>query len=295
MEEHENILLASLIKHLPSGEIRTQQAAMIEFIDKCITQNMHGMINAGTGTGKTFGYLIPLLIKERRIVISTHNNSLVNQIYKNDLPFIQRIFKSTLDKNFTYSILQGTENYICKSCFDSLINESLFNDQQISDELEKKISAVFSDGNFTGLIADIKADIPDEIIDKIKVKQKCCIKTKCINFNNCPFIRSRNIAAKAQVVVTNHSLIAMDMLFKQQNAFHFFDRRDFIVCDEGHELENSLISAWSTELATNVLLKKEFNFRAIPKKYGLTDESKKFRSSLITNVNVLNDTISKQL
>jgi ATP-dependent DNA helicase DinG len=101
--------LEQITAQLPTGEQRAGQIEMAEAVARSIVEGDHLVVEAGTGTGKTFAYLVPCIISGRRVVVATATKTLQDQLATKDLPFLAE----HLDQPFTFAVLKGRSNYIC--------------------------------------------------------------------------------------------------------------------------------------------------------------------------------------
>mgnify|MGYP003346176068 CR=1 FL=1 len=106
-------LLLAVIDTLPNVEQRSGQMAMAEAISQAIAIKRHLIVQAGTGTGKTLGYLVPAIHSEKRVVVSTYTKALQDQLAKHDLPLLSSALQPLIGRSIDWAVLKGRNNYLC--------------------------------------------------------------------------------------------------------------------------------------------------------------------------------------
>jgi ATP-dependent DNA helicase DinG len=225
-------------------EDRPSQRDMAAYVADLFNDGGLGLLEAGTGVGKSFAYLVPALVWARengeRTVVSTNTINLQEQLVGKDLPILARAL-GTGDHSPTFALLKGWRNYVCLSRLAQAREQgdSLFEDERQA-ELESLAgwAARTSDGSL--------ADLPDEpsgdVWDAIAAESDLCTRLKCPHFDRCFLFQARRRAAEADVVVVNHHLLASDLAVRmasdnwQEAAVLPPYRR--LVLDEAHHLED---------------------------------------------------------
>ena len=260
-------LLSRIVSERPNGEVRPQQAHMVRLVEEAIKNNTHLLVQAGTGTGKSLGYLIPAIASGKRIVISTATKQLGEQIVTEDMPVLANTIPKVGGRDFTYALIKGRSNYACKREIDSLVRmdeeapggeqESLFADEApretsrrpSSDDLKKLNSLLqWADDTHTGDRTDAPA-VPDKVWDQISTDAAGCAGKACPFVDDCFAEFARATAREVDVVVTNHAQVAQDL----NSEFPLLGEWDVLVTDEVHELESYLSSAWGLEVAPSAM------------------------------------------
>jgi len=207
---------------------------MARLVNRALDNGQHALIEAGTGSGKSFAYLVPLIWGGRRAFVSTANKTLQNQLWEKDIPALQRI----APRQFTAALLKGRGNYVCRVKLKAL-------SQQLA------LPGVgFSIGDLLARLEEMPSgDVEDlrlfgELRDSLTVGQHDCLSHNCRMFSRCYYELARVQAEKADIVVVNHALLAFNMVLDGQ----IVQPRDAIVIDEAHEFERYVVGALRLKL-----------------------------------------------
>jgi Rad3-related DNA helicase len=208
---------------------RRGQALMGRLVKRALDQGQHALIEAGTGSGKSFAYLIPLIWTGSRAFVSTANKTLQNQLWEKDLPALQRI----APQPFTAALLKGRGNYICQIKLREMSQQLLLPGQGISAaELRDLLKQVPS--------GDVEAmRLFGELRDGLTVGQHECLGPRCPMLSQCYYELARIKAEESDIVVINHALLALNMVLDSQ----IIQPRDAIVIDEAQDFERYVVSA----------------------------------------------------
>lgn len=259
-------LLRAIVARRPNGEVRPQQERMVDLVETAIKNKHHLLVQAGTGTGKSLGYLIPAIASGKRVIISTATKQLGEQIINEDMPTLATAIPEVGGRDFDYALIKGRSNYACLREMDSLLrldNEAPGGDQQeglFADPTPRENSRRPSTEDLSKLNDLLKwADttetgdrteappVPDRVWDKISTDAAGCAGKSCPFYDPCFAEAARANAREADVVVTNHAQVAQDL----SSEFPLLGEWDVLVTDEVHELESYLSSAWGLEVAPN--------------------------------------------
>ncbi len=225
-------------------EDRPGQRDMAAYIADAYNDGGIALLEAGTGVGKSFAYLVPAIewarLNGERTVVSTNTINLQEQLVGKDLPILARAF-STGERNVTFALLKGWRNYLCLSRLEQARagQESLF-DAGRAAELEGIAgwAARTADGSLSDLVEEPSSDV----WDAVAAESDLCTRLKCPHFDRCFVFAARRRAAEADVVVVNHHLLASDLAVRiasdnwQEAAVLPPYRR--LVLDEAHHLED---------------------------------------------------------
>jgi ATP-dependent DNA helicase DinG len=274
-------LLTKIIELKKGGEVRTQQQTAVEKIGAAIADQSNLLIESPTGSGKTISYMIPVLYHESKAVISTATKQLSEQIVNVDIPFLQQALKKVDPaRSFSATLLKGRDNYYChaKAADQAKLTDdanSLFGAMDI--ENEKMPSATSAKGkelakemkSLEAWAEDTKSGDRSEapaVSDQVW-RQYSSSTAECPGRSVCPFGEScfaefaREKARKADIVVTNHAVVAHDLISDESTLL---GERDVFVFDELHELDNYLSSAWGTKLSSKMLKDAHKVFKSLP-------------------------------
>ncbi|MDB4103261.1 ATP-dependent DNA helicase [Acidimicrobiales bacterium] len=229
---------------LPAGgESRQGQVDMLNAVAEAIENERHLIAQAGTGTGKSLAYLIPVILSGKKTVIATATKALQDQIATTELPHL----RSQLEKPFSWAVLKGRNNYVCRQ----RVNE-FSNDAQLSlagtsahneDEVEKLVE--FSDTSSTGDRAELDFEPSPASWSAVSVTSKECPgRNKCPSGDNCFAEMARDRANAADVIVVNTHLLATDMRAEQG----ILPEHDIVVIDEAHQLDDIATSSFGSSI-----------------------------------------------
>ena len=231
-------------KALGGFEDRPSQRDMAAYIADTYNDGGVALLEAGTGVGKSFAYLVPALVWARdnseRTVVSTNTINLQEQLVGKDLPILARAL-ATPDHTPTFALLKGWRNYLCLARLEQAraVPDSLFEDERAS-ELERL--AEWAAHSVDGSLSDLADEPSDEVWDAVAAESDLCTRLKCPFFDRCFVFRARRAAAEADVVVVNHHLLASDLAVRMASD-NWVDaavlppyRR--LIIDEAHHLED---------------------------------------------------------
>src|SRR5213593_3270935 len=229
---------------LGAFEDRPSQRDMAAYTADVYNDGGVALLEAGTGVGKSFAYLVPALEWARangeRTVVSTNTINLQEQLVGKDLPILARAL-GTAERPPTYALLKGWRNYVCLSRLEQAraAQDSLF-DADRAAELDAL--AAWAQGTGDGSLADLTDEPSGEVWDAVAAESDLCTRLKCPHFERCFLFDARRRAAEADVVVVNHHLLASDLAVRmasdnwQEAAVLPPYRR--LILDEAHHLED---------------------------------------------------------
>ena len=236
-------------------EDRPGQRDMAAYIADAYNDGGIALLEAGTGVGKSFAYLVPALewarLNGERTVVSTNTINLQEQLVGKDLPILSRAF-STGERAVTFALLKGWRNYLCLSRLEQARagQESLFDDGRAA-ELES--IAGWASRTADGSLADLVEEPSSDVWDAVAAESDLCTRLKCPHFDRCFVFAARRRAAEADVVVVNHHLLASDLAVRiasdnwQEAAVLPPYRR--LVLDEAHHLEDVAAKHLGTQVS----------------------------------------------
>jgi len=236
-------------------EDRPGQRDMAAYVADAYNDGGIALLEAGTGVGKSFAYLVPAIewarLNGERTIVSTNTINLQEQLVGKDLPILSRAF-STADRSVTFALLKGWRNYLCLSRLEQARagQESLFDDGRAA-ELES--IAGWASRTSDGSLADLVEEPSSEVWDAVAAESDLCTRLKCPHFDRCFVFSARRRAAEADVVVVNHHLLASDLAVRiasdnwQEAAVLPPYRR--LVLDEAHHLEDVAAQHLGTQVS----------------------------------------------
>ena len=219
-----------LAAHLPGFSYREPQQRMAELVDEAIREGGHAMIEAGTGIGKTFAYVIPILLAGGRAVISTGTKTLQDQLFARDLPALG----SALGRPVDIALLKGRANYLCLHRLDVARL-----DPELRGRTVAAIDAIVrwgksSDSGDLTEIDDLEGDY--RLRARVTSTIDNCLGNQCPMLEDCFVLKARRRAQAAQVVIVNHHLLLADLELKVAGFGELLPLADTVVVDEAHLL-----------------------------------------------------------
>ncbi len=209
---------------------RPTQRRMAERIAVAMAQREHLLVEAGTGTGKTFAYLVPALTSGLRVLISTGTRTLQDQLYTRDIPLLA----GALGRPLTTALLKGRANYLCLAKFgDALAQQSLLQE-------EPQLSAQLRDWAVATRSGDL-AEVPTlgeshPLRAQLTSTREACTGVRCAEFSRCHVFAARRAALEADLVVVNHHLLLADLALKEDGYGELLPGVDALILDEAHQL-----------------------------------------------------------
>jgi len=190
------------------------------------------LIEAATGTGKTWAYLIPAILSGKKVVISTGTKTLQDQLFFKDLPFL----KKSLPQSFSFSMMKGKSNYLCLQRFDQFFQQSRIEGFEVARNFE--IIQDWAMQTESGDHAELKT-LPEDspLWHEVSIKSESCLGGKCADFSRCYLTRMKQAAATADIVVVNHHLYFADLALREGGYGEVLPHHDAVIFDEAHLLE----------------------------------------------------------
>jgi ATP-dependent DNA helicase DinG len=242
------------------GAEREGQVQMAEAVGKAIRTGEHLAVQAGTGTGKSLAYLVPAIRhaveKESTVVVSTATIALQRQLVDRDLPRLAKALKKPLGREPTFAILKGRRNYLCLHRLDTGApdepeEQGLFDPFAVS-RIGKEVKRLFewSSDTETGDRDELVPGVSEQAWRQVSVTAKECLGVaRCPIGTDCFAERARGEAGRADIVVTNHALLAIDAL----QGYQVLPEHDLVIIDEAHELVDRVTSVATAELTSGMV------------------------------------------
>lgn len=210
---------------------RAEQQAMATAVARAIQKGSTLIAEAGTGTGKTFAYLIPALQSGLRVLVSTGTRNLQDQLFHRDLPVV----RDALGLSGRMALLKGRSNYLCLYRLDLAIMQGRLRSRTAAAELERV--RVWSGRTRDGDIAEV-ANVPEDsaVWPLVTSTVDNCLGQECPAYGECHVLRARRRAQEADVVVINHHLLFADMALKEDGFGDLLPGADVFILDEAHQL-----------------------------------------------------------
>ena len=249
------------------AEERQGQIDMVYAIAENIAAGKSVVVQAGTGTGKSLGYLIPSLLHGKKTVVATATKALQDQLHTHDLPLL----RETLDKDFTWAVVKGRSNYVCLQRVDEHEDDTdqLFDngfDSRTRKELEQLVT--WAHTTTTGDFEEVSFPTTDASRRVLSVgTDECPGKSKCPQGFRCFAEKARDAAQEADVVVVNLHLYGIHLA----SGGNILPEHEVVIIDEAHQLESVLSDTIGTTISAGRISSLGSSFRQVFSEAGLTN------------------------
>ena len=217
---------------LAEYEYRESQLLMASFIHERLHYLENGIVEAGTGTGKTMAYLIPALKyaaeSDKKIAITTETRALQKQLVEKDIPLVQKIFRENFYADFKYAICFGSSNYPCRKRFERAVRKGEF--ERADMEHINRVAQMFRQKK---IFTMFEADVPFRLWEEISRDPEVCDQQRCQFSHQCQFQAARREWAQADLLVMNHYLFFSNV----GSAKSYLPVSDVVIFDEAHSVE----------------------------------------------------------
>ncbi|MHB1424929.1 MAG: ATP-dependent DNA helicase, partial [Gemmataceae bacterium] len=253
-----------IARQLPRYEPRSQQAQMADAVAEAIAERRHLMVEAGTGVGKSFAYLVPAILaatanKDCRVVVSTHTISLQEQLVHKDIPFLQGV----LPQQFNAALVKGRSNYLSLRRLRGAQQRAgaLLVEAGTVEQLQQigRWSRTTRDGSRS----DLSFQPPPALWDLVESDSGNCLGRGCSDYAKCFYFQARKRMFGANLLIVNHALFFSDLALRRQGANLLPDYK-VVIFDEAHTLEDVAADHLGLQIsrgAVEYLLHKLFNPR----------------------------------
>lgn len=229
-----------IARRLSSYEHRPEQLQMADAVAKAIAAKRHLVVEAGTGVGKSFGYLVPAILsltdnqestteKKKRIVVSTHTISLQEQLIEKDIPFLN----SVIPLEFSAVLAKGRGNYISLRRLKdaALQGKTVFSSDEETDQIPalQKWSKETADGSRK----DVPLKVLPQVWDEVRSDSSNCLGRKCPTYKDCFYFAARNRLQNADILIVNHALFFSDLSLRRLGV-NILPDYDTVILDEAH-------------------------------------------------------------
>lgn len=233
-------------QRLPGFTPRAPQQAMAGAVEQALAERSVLVVEAGTGTGKTYAYLTPALLGGGRVLVSTGTKNLQDQLYFRDLPRV----RDTLAAPARVALLKGRSNYLC---LYRLRRAQLDPRSRVRRE-RLAIAEEWSHRTQGGEISELGAVAPDDpLIPAITSTADNCLGARCPDFGECHVVKARRAAQAADLVVVNHHLLFSDFRLRQE-GFGVLPGADAVIVDEAHQLPELAAQFFGERVSTRQML-----------------------------------------
>src|SRR4051794_2631687 len=231
-----------LAKTHPAYEFRRGQLQMAQAVEQALEEKRHLIVEAGTGTGKTLAYLVPVIRSGKRVIISTGTKNLQEQLFYKDVPFLEQALSAGAEgSRLSVCYMKGRNNYLCRKKLYDLTDQPVLSGLE---EIEQyRAIAVWEKNTSTGDRAEL-AELPEAslLCHKLDARADACTGQKCSEWERCFITEMRRRAMESDIIIVNHHLFFADLAIKLQADgapdAGILPEAAAVIFDEAHELED---------------------------------------------------------
>ncbi len=225
----------------PAYEFRRGQLQMAQAVEQALAEKRHLIVEAGTGTGKTLAYLVPVIRSGKRVIISTGTKNLQEQLFYKDIPFLEQALFPNREGKLNVCYMKGRNNYLCKKKLYDLTDQPVLSGLE---EIEHyRAIAAWEKTTQTGDRAELAA-LPEAsaLWHKLDARSDTCLGQKCSAWEKCFITEMHRRAMESDIIIVNHHLFFADLAIKQQAEdapdAGILPEVGAVIFDEAHELED---------------------------------------------------------
>jgi ATP-dependent DNA helicase DinG len=225
----------------PAYEFRRGQLQMAQAVEQALEEKRHLIVEAGTGTGKTLAYLVPVIRSGKRVIISTGTKNLQEQLFWKDVPFLEQALFPNGEGKLNVCYMKGRNNYLCKKKLYDLTDQPVLSGLE---EIEHyRAIAAWEKTTHTGDRAEL-ASLPEAsaLWHKLDARADTCLGQKCSAFDKCFITEMHRRAMESDIIIVNHHLFFADLAIKQHAEYApdagILPEVGAVIFDEAHELED---------------------------------------------------------
>jgi len=214
---------------------------MAQAVEQALNEKRHLIIEAGTGTGKTLAYLVPIIRSGKRVVISTGTKNLQEQLFYKDIPFLEQALFPNGENKLSVCYMKGRNNYLCRKKLYDLTDQPVLSGL---DEIEHyRAIAAWEKTTQTGDRAEL-ASLPEAsaLWHKLDARSDTCLGQKCSSWDKCFITEMHRRSMESDIIIVNHHLFFADLAIKQQSEYApdagILPEVGAVIFDEAHELED---------------------------------------------------------
>jgi ATP-dependent DNA helicase DinG len=226
----------------PAYEFRKGQLQMAQAVEQALEEKRHLIVEAGTGTGKTLAYLMPVIRSGKRVIISTGTKNLQEQLFYKDIPFLeQALYGEGSSSRLSVCYMKGRNNYLCRKKLYDLTDQPVLSG--LSEIEQYRAISAWEKNTATGDRAEL-AELPESSLlwHKLDARADTCTGQKCSEWERCFITEMRRRAMESDIIIVNHHLFFADLAIKLQADgapdVGILPEAAAVVFDEAHELED---------------------------------------------------------
>jgi ATP-dependent DNA helicase DinG len=214
---------------------------MAQAVERALEERRHLIVEAGTGTGKTLAYLLPVILSGKRVIISTGTKNLQEQLFFKDVPFLEQAIFPAGDRKLNVCYMKGRNNYLCRKKLYDLTDQPVLSGLE---EIEQfRAIAAWEKTTQTGDRAEL-ATLPEAgaLWHRLDARSDTCLGQKCSAFDRCFITEMHRRSSESDIIIVNHHLFFADLSIKQQSEYApdagILPEAAAVIFDEAHELED---------------------------------------------------------
>jgi len=238
-----------LASAIPGYRLRPQQVEMARAVEQAIENRSILIAEAGTGTGKTFAYLVPALARGGKVIISTGTKTLQDQLFSRDIPMV----RNALQAPVTVALLKGRANYVCHYHLERAKNDGRFLDRDDVVYLARieSYARTSKSGDRSGL-----AEVPEDatVWPQVTSTRENCLGGDCPKYKQCFVMEARKQAMEADVVVVNHHLFFADVVLRDEGVAELLPACNTVIFDEAHQLPETASMFFGETVSTHQII-----------------------------------------
>src|SRR6266446_3995204 len=230
-----------LSKTHPAYEFRRGQLQMAQAVEEALEEKRHLIVEAGTGTGKTLAYLVPVIRSGKRVIISTGTKNLQEQLFHKDIPFLEQALFPDGNRKLSVCYMKGRNNYLCRKKLYDLTDKPVLSGLE---EIEQyRAIAAWEQTTASGDRAEV-TQLPEAsaLWHKLDARADTCLGQKCSSWDKCFVTEMRRRGMESDIIIVNHHLFFADLGIKQQAEgapdAGILPDAGVVIFDEAHELED---------------------------------------------------------
>ena len=232
-------------ERIPGYQPREPQLRMAEAVEQALAEKSLLLVEAGTGTGKTYAYLVPAILSGKKAIVSTGTRNLQDQLFHRDLPKVREL----LGKPVRTALLKGRSNYLCPYRLQQHLDEGELDSKQTVHDLQRV--AAWAGKTRLGDIAELIDIAEDSMVwPLVTSTADNCLGQECPRLDDCPLMKAREAAAEADLIVVNHHLFFADKALKDRGFGDLLPEVDAVIFDEAHQLPETAAMFFGRSLSS---------------------------------------------
>ena len=267
-----------LAAHIPGYAPRPQQQVMADAVGRALDMLSTLVVEAGTGTGKTFAYLVPAVLCGRKAVISTGTRNLQDQLFNKDLPTVS----AALGVPVKIALLKGRANYLCRHRLKLEEEEARYDGSSTADLESIRRWALYTQIGDIGEVSDVPEHA--SIWPRVTSTRENCLGIECKEYSRCHVVAARRTAQEADIVIVNHHLLLADLALKDEGFGELLPGADAVIIDEAHQVPDTAAQFFGVAVSSGQLTSLAHDLVAESLAVDSRSEVQKIADALVKSV-----------